>query len=1322
MAVLGQIADQNISANHNVCGAYNLGTMGAALALTSTRTISPTFANADDLKTVVIWLKASVSNITKSVTLNLKESGVSRKTVTLTAAQIVSGLSDTSGDGWCVPFEAFNYTISTAAATWTIDITQGAGTGDWSVRTSNGTAISYACINSTTAAPADGDTFIFSKRVTWDASRRLGAVTSTGDTTNGICGWICKKVDTVTATNGAISLNSDNEYFYVPSTMTSQVVCTLDGLLLMGAHSGMRRGTHVQFTGSLSAGATSATLTANWGGATGTYQMTFHNSTQEGSAVNGLFNTFERKMVTLTNGATTCTWTGGLTGACAAYGDVGVPSLLSGSNNIPGFKLVYNVRTVGTTATGIYGPNGTTNALEKKASSLAYGQIPTYERVELLADTTVNGTTCTTSTNLTTGDVPWAINDIVWIGKQDVIGIGDTNYYTISNIAWDGTKTTITLSAGLASYVHKASTATQPNYIVRVNGYGLQEVAQTPGTALGIIYLKHLSNWHWEGIQFTDISTNHFYTVGYHANETAAYRSMYYIGRCSASFTVAANYWITGIQVQDDNMVMEYNNARRCPLFVNVFSSVVDYTNRNFFKSQYCLNADHGFTTNGYPDYNIGNLYHGNNTFAGYVGEENTDCRYWGLQYATYAPNTINRHWTNCNFDKCATAIMPYQAFFVLARGSGNKYGTEAAISIGEYGMFYANPVDFKDENPTFRSSQAGEPIPQATTDIQTGSRIFLKNVNTVSGQDRTIYRQGKVTQVCGTATMTIASPAVVTHTNHGLVAGDEIMFTSTASLPTGVSQWTSYYVIATDLTANTFKFSATVGGSAINTSGSQSGTHYLIAVNKATVSNTMAGETLSLPYKITTGTIANNKVYIAANAKIIAAAYYAGTYTAPTLTITHNSSTQDTATAAANTNLQTLETIFTPSVDNKDITATFSQYSDATEANTKVRYDSFEVNVRRYGKTFQSYSKALNTTLDPLETYVAIADESANPYITEATAATVAAYTEFTVNHATQTVTITADTTLARLYDYSQYDLTLDANMGYAEWLTTLDGENFTSTYNITLNTGVDLTGGGSIDVGSQTFTRTGTATYDGVVITDTNRTVHVKLNGLVAGSVVQIYNTSDSSEIDKDTVSGTTYDLYYTYTADKNIRVRVRYVNGTTGYLPFEATGTISSTGFELNVSQESATVYNANNFDGSTATEFAMTEGVIRIDVDDADNTTTFQRLYNWYLYKISTETHIDDQPDYITANSTRDYVFDDTLAIKNLDLSNPVYISGANVRNESNDNALLDTSGGMIFIRGDYPAVSAAEIWADDSTYGSGTKGKNLKDAAKAKLLL
>ena len=80
------------------------------------------------------------------------------------------------------------------------------------------------------------------------------------------------------------------------------------------------------------------------------------------------------------------------------------------------------------------------------------------------------------------------------------------------------------------------------------------------------------------------------------------------------------------------------------------------------------------------------------------------------------------------------------------------------------------------------------------------------------------------------TFTVSIASPAVFSATGHGLVAGDKISFTTTGALPTGLATNTDYFIITAGLTANAFEVSTSRGGAAVNTSGSQSGTHTLHA------------------------------------------------------------------------------------------------------------------------------------------------------------------------------------------------------------------------------------------------------------------------------------------------------------------------------------------------------------------------------------------------------------------------------------------------------------------------------------------------------------
>ena len=118
-----------------------------------------------------------------------------------------------------------------------------------------------------------------------------------------------------------------------------------------------------------------------------------------------------------------------------------------------------------------------------------------------------------------------------------------------------------------------------------------------------------------------------------------------------------------------------------------------------------------------------------------------------------------------------------------------------------------------------------GEIKPIIFNTVPTG--FLLCDASAVS---RTTYATlfAKLFPTIGTFTVTIASPGVVTLTSHGLQTADAVYLTTTGALPTGLSANTRYWVIRVD--ANTFNLASSqanaLAGTAINTSGSQSGTH----------------------------------------------------------------------------------------------------------------------------------------------------------------------------------------------------------------------------------------------------------------------------------------------------------------------------------------------------------------------------------------------------------------------------------------------------------------------------------------------------------------
>lgn len=80
------------------------------------------------------------------------------------------------------------------------------------------------------------------------------------------------------------------------------------------------------------------------------------------------------------------------------------------------------------------------------------------------------------------------------------------------------------------------------------------------------------------------------------------------------------------------------------------------------------------------------------------------------------------------------------------------------------------------------------------------------------------------------TVTITIAAPGVITWTAHGFTSACPVVFTNSGgALPTGITSGTTYWVVPSSITTNTFQIATSLAnalaGTSITTSGSQSGT-----------------------------------------------------------------------------------------------------------------------------------------------------------------------------------------------------------------------------------------------------------------------------------------------------------------------------------------------------------------------------------------------------------------------------------------------------------------------------------------------------------------
>lgn len=83
---------------------------------------------------------------------------------------------------------------------------------------------------------------------------------------------------------------------------------------------------------------------------------------------------------------------------------------------------------------------------------------------------------------------------------------------------------------------------------------------------------------------------------------------------------------------------------------------------------------------------------------------------------------------------------------------------------------------------------------------------------------------------------VTVSSSIFSTYRNHGYTAGDKVAFSSSGTLPSGITADTVYYVITSNLADKTFQVSATSGGSAVSITDSGDGTHKVHTVSAVSV------------------------------------------------------------------------------------------------------------------------------------------------------------------------------------------------------------------------------------------------------------------------------------------------------------------------------------------------------------------------------------------------------------------------------------------------------------------------------------------------------
>lgn len=195
------------------------------------------------------------------------------------------------------------------------------------------------------------------------------------------------------------------------------------------------------------------------------------------------------------------------------------------------------------------------------------------------------------------------------------------------------------------------------------------------------------------------------------------------------------------------------------------------------------------------------------------------------------------------------------------------------------------------------------------------------------------------------------------------------------------------------------------------------------------------------------------------------------------------------------------------------------------------------------------------------------------------------------------------------------------------------------------------------------------------------------VTISGAVAGSRIQIYDLTSSTELYNGTP---TFPYTWTdtnpYAADREIRLRVAKVSGATAKQFIEVNiGTATELNYALSylVNQEDDATYNSNAIDGSTITNITISDATMRLSV--SSSTETWQNIYAYEMYWLSTSAGIQDLGQSITSPDPANYLMDSTvLKIKNISGSVTTLTGGwGRDPNTSDTIDIIDTSGDPIF---------------------------------------
>lgn len=212
-------------------------------------------------------------------------------------------------------------------------------------------------------------------------------------------------------------------------------------------------------------------------------------------------------------------------------------------------------------------------------------------------------------------------------------------------------------------------------------------------------------------------------------------------------------------------------------------------------------------------------------------------------------------------------------------------------------------------------------------------------------------------------------------------------------------------------------------------------------------------------------------------------------------------------------------------------------------------------------------------------------------------------------------------------------------------------------------------------------------TSTAGGAItVTNPPVTQSVTIDGAVAGTRIQIYDTDTNTEL----YNGVPGSYPYTWTdpspyvADRPIRLRAMYTAAASAKLFIDTPiGTATALNPDLSylINQQDDDVYAANAINGSTVTGITIDDANLLINV--TASTLSWATIYAYETYWLSTSAGITDEGRIITALDQANYLFEN-FSIKNVG-TGTLTLTGGYGRDATTGSIvdIIDTSGNNIF---------------------------------------